>query len=131
MEHTSRALVLALALCLAVLITPGAAHDQPPRSESPPSFPIDLEKCWSSLFNVHGCVLELFQSVFSGKFGHVGTACCKAFSTIDANCWPHIERKLESFAAQNHPLEENRMHFRRPTLFLHHGSFMKVEVEYQ
>ncbi|WZZ74331.1 hypothetical protein YC2023_085701 [Brassica napus] len=113
MEHTSRALVLALALCLAVLITPGAAHDQPPRSESPPSFPIDLEKCWSSLFNVHGCVLELFQSVFSGKFGHVGTACCKAFSTIDANCWPHI------------------MHFRRPTLFLHHGSFMKVEVEYQ
>ncbi|CAN7025752.1 hypothetical protein BRARA_F03094 [Brassica rapa] len=90
MEHTSRALVLVVVLCLAVLITQGAAHDQPPRSESPPSFPIDLEKCWSSLFNVHGCVLELFQSVFSGKFGHVGTACCKAFSTIDANCWPHM-----------------------------------------
>ncbi|CAH8384352.1 unnamed protein product [Eruca vesicaria subsp. sativa] len=88
MEQTSRALVLlAAVLCVAVLITRGVAHDQP---KPLPTFPIDLEKCWSSLFNVNGCVLELFESVFSGKFGNVGIACCMAFSTIDANCWPHM-----------------------------------------
>ncbi|CAA7051862.1 unnamed protein product [Microthlaspi erraticum] len=92
MENTSRALVLVVALCVAVLITPGAANDQPPNSssKSPLTSPIDIEKCWSSLFNVEGCVLELFKSVFSGKFGNVGVACCKAYSTIDANCWPHM-----------------------------------------
>ncbi|CAA7051861.1 unnamed protein product [Microthlaspi erraticum] len=84
MENTSRALVVVVALCVAVLITPGAANDKPP------SFPVDIEKCWSSLFNVEGCVLELFKSVFSGKFGNVGVSCCKAYSTIDANCWPHM-----------------------------------------
>ncbi|EOA15049.1 hypothetical protein CARUB_v10028408mg [Capsella rubella] len=96
MESKARAIasvVLAVVLCALVLITPGAvAHDQqPPRPKSPPSYsPIDLGKCWSSLFNVHGCVLELYKSVFTGKFGNVGVACCKAYSTIDANCWPHM-----------------------------------------
>ncbi|KAJ4888172.1 hypothetical protein Rs2_27920 [Raphanus sativus] len=85
MEQTWRAIVfLTAVLCAAVLVTPGAAHDQPP------SFPMDIEKCWSSLINVNGCVLQLFESVFSGKFENVGIACCKAFSTIDANCWPHM-----------------------------------------
>ncbi|CAH8289782.1 unnamed protein product [Eruca vesicaria subsp. sativa] len=88
MEQISRALVLlATVLCVAVLVTPGVAHDQP---KPPLTFPIDLKKCWSSLFNVNGCVFQLFESVFSGKFGNVGIACCKAFSTIDANCWPHM-----------------------------------------
>ncbi|CAH8360570.1 unnamed protein product [Eruca vesicaria subsp. sativa] len=88
MEQTSRALfLLAAVLCVVVLVTPGAAHDQ---LKPLPTSPIDLEKCWSSLFNVNGCVLQLFESVFSGKFGNVGIACCKAFSTIDANCWPHM-----------------------------------------
>ncbi|XP_010436254.1 PREDICTED: egg cell-secreted protein 1.4-like [Camelina sativa] len=93
MGNNSRAifsLVLVVALCAAILITPGTAHEQPPRLQSPPDFPIDLEKCWSSLFNTQGCILEVFKSVFSGKFGNVGVACCKAFSTIDANCWPHM-----------------------------------------
>ncbi|CAN8265925.1 unnamed protein product [Cochlearia groenlandica] len=86
MENTSRALVLVVILCIAVLITQGSAHNQQP----PPPPPTDIEKCWSSLFKVNGCVLEIFESVFSGKFGDVGTECCKAFSTIDANCWPHM-----------------------------------------
>ncbi|KAG7535323.1 Prolamin-like domain [Arabidopsis thaliana x Arabidopsis arenosa] len=94
MENKARAiasLVLVVVLCATSLITPGVvAHEEPPQSKSPPSSPIDLEKCWSSLFNVHGCVLELYKSVFSGKFGNVGIACCKAYSTIDANCWPHM-----------------------------------------
>ncbi|EOA18400.1 hypothetical protein CARUB_v10006939mg [Capsella rubella] len=91
MGNNSRAilsLVLVVALCAAIIITPGIAHVQqpPPRLQ----FPIDMEKCWSSLFNTHGCVFELYKSVFSGQFGNVGVACCKAFSTIDANCWPHM-----------------------------------------
>ncbi|CAH8280676.1 unnamed protein product [Arabidopsis lyrata] len=94
MENKARAiasLVLVVVLCATGLITPGVvAHEEPLQSKSPPSSPIDLEKCWSSLFNVHGCVLELYKSVFSGKFGNVGIACCKAYSTIDANCWPHM-----------------------------------------
>ncbi|CAL9244721.1 unnamed protein product [Arabidopsis halleri] len=94
MENKARAiasLVLVVVLCATGLITPGVvAHEEPPQSKSLPSSPIDLEKCWSSLFNVHGCVLELYKSVFSGKFGNVGIACCKAYSTIDANCWPHM-----------------------------------------
>ncbi|KAG7612796.1 Prolamin-like domain [Arabidopsis suecica] len=56
----------------------------------PPGLPIDLVKCWSSLFNVEGCVLEIAKSIFSGKFENVEAACCKAFSTLDANCWPHM-----------------------------------------
>ncbi|VVB17884.1 unnamed protein product [Arabis nemorensis] len=93
MENKARAtlsIVLLVLLCVAVSFTPGVAHEQPPRSMFPPNSPIDLEKCWSSLFNVHGCVFELYKSVFTGKFGNVGVACCKAYSTIDANCWPHM-----------------------------------------
>lgn len=41
MEQTSKALVfLATVLYVAVLVTPGAAHDQPP------TFPVDINKCW-------------------------------------------------------------------------------------
>lgn len=89
MESKSRAiasLVLVVVLSVASLMTPPVvlAHEQPPQS------PINIEKCWSSIFNVNGCVLELYRSVFSGQFGNVGVACCKVFSTIDANCWPHM-----------------------------------------
>ncbi|XP_024005797.1 egg cell-secreted protein 1.4 [Eutrema salsugineum] len=93
MGNNSRAivsLVLVATLCAPVLITQGVANEQPARSQFPPDFPIDMEKCWSSLFNTRGCVFELYKSVFSGQFGNVGVACCKAFSTIDANCWPHM-----------------------------------------
>ncbi|KAL1204001.1 hypothetical protein V5N11_011844 [Cardamine amara subsp. amara] len=90
MENKARAIatLVLVVVCAAALITPGVvAHEQ---SKSSMNSPIDLEKCWSSLFNVQGCVLELYKSIFSGKFGDVGVACCKAFSTIDANCWPHM-----------------------------------------
>ncbi|CAN6842521.1 unnamed protein product [Brassica oleracea] len=52
--------------------------------------PIDLVKCWSSLFTVQGCVLAISNSFFSGKIENVEAACCKVFSTLDANCWPHM-----------------------------------------
>ncbi|XP_010442994.1 PREDICTED: uncharacterized protein LOC104725941 [Camelina sativa] len=55
-----------------------------------PGSPVDITKCWSSLSSVEGCVAEIFKSVFTGKFGSVGSTCCKAFSDVDSKCWPHI-----------------------------------------
>ncbi|CAN6850810.1 unnamed protein product, partial [Brassica oleracea] len=60
------------------------------RTFPPGLVPIDLVKCWSSLFTVQGCVLAISNSFFSGKFENVEAACCKLFSTLDANCWPHM-----------------------------------------
>ncbi|ESQ38640.1 hypothetical protein EUTSA_v10029475mg [Eutrema salsugineum] len=86
-------MILVVSLCAAIFVTQGIAQVQPsPLSPGffPPGLPIDLVKCWSSLFNVEGCVLEIFKSIFSGKFENVEAACCKAFSTLDANCWPQM-----------------------------------------
>ncbi|EOA14663.1 hypothetical protein CARUB_v10027929mg [Capsella rubella] len=55
-----------------------------------PGSPIDLTKCLSSLVNVEGCLSEIYKSVFTRKFGNVGPMCCKAFSAVDAKCWPRI-----------------------------------------
>lgn len=52
--------------------------------------PIHLRECLSSLINVEGCVTEIHKSIFTGKFGNVGPMCCKAFSAMDAKCWPHM-----------------------------------------
>ncbi|XP_056844726.1 uncharacterized protein LOC108833885 [Raphanus sativus] len=85
--------ILAIILCATIFVTQGEAqlHKQLtiPGFFSPGS-PVDLIKCWSSLFSVEGCVLEISRSIFSGKFENVEAACCKAFSTLDANCWPHM-----------------------------------------
>ncbi|CAF1898084.1 unnamed protein product [Brassica napus] len=63
---------LIISLCAAIFVTRGVAQMQNPQAFPglfPPGLvPIDLVKCWSSLFTVQGCV----------------------FSTLDANCWPHM-----------------------------------------
>ncbi|CAG7892683.1 unnamed protein product [Brassica rapa] len=85
---------LIISLCAAILVTRGVAQMQNPQAIPglfPPGLvPIDLVKCWSSLFTVQGCVLAISNSFFSGKFENVEAACCKVFSTLDANCWPHM-----------------------------------------
>ncbi|CAH8279434.1 unnamed protein product [Arabidopsis lyrata] len=84
---------LMVSLCVAIFVTQGVAHTQTPPTVPglfPPGSPIDLVKCWSSLFNVEGCVLEIAKSIFSGKFENVEAACCKAFLTLDTNCWPQM-----------------------------------------
>ncbi|VYS70271.1 unnamed protein product [Arabidopsis thaliana] len=53
-----------------------------------PSIPgslVDLTKCWSSLFNVQGCNIEILKYVLTAKFES-----CKAFTEVDANCWPKM-----------------------------------------
>ncbi|CAN6995159.1 unnamed protein product [Brassica oleracea var. botrytis] len=85
---------LIISLCAAIFVTRGVAQMQNPQAFPglfPPGLvPIDLVKCWSSLFTVQGCVLAISNSSFSGKFENVEAACCKVFSTLDANCWPHM-----------------------------------------
>ncbi|CAN7039269.1 unnamed protein product [Brassica rapa subsp. trilocularis] len=85
---------LIISLCAAIFVTRGVAQMQNPQAIPglfPPGLvPIDLVKCWSSLFTVQGCVLAISNSFFSGNFENVEAACCKVFSTLDANCWPHM-----------------------------------------
>ncbi|CAN6850814.1 unnamed protein product [Brassica oleracea] len=85
---------LIISLCATIFVTRGVAQMQNPQAIPglfPPGLvPIDLVKCWSSLFTVQGCVLAISNSFFSGKFENVEAACCKVFSTLDANCWPHM-----------------------------------------
>ncbi|KAL1203470.1 hypothetical protein V5N11_009832 [Cardamine amara subsp. amara] len=86
-------ILLMVSLCAANFFTQGVAQMQTPLTIPgifPIGLPIDLVKCWASLFNVEGCVLEISKSIFSGKFENVEAACCKAFSALDANCWPQM-----------------------------------------
>ncbi|EOA14474.1 hypothetical protein CARUB_v10027683mg [Capsella rubella] len=50
----------------------------------------DIMKCWSVMMDIPGCVTEISQSIFTGKFGNIGPACCKAFLDAEANCMPKI-----------------------------------------
>ncbi|XP_024006376.1 uncharacterized protein LOC112082910 [Eutrema salsugineum] len=50
----------------------------------------DITKCWSSVMNIPGCIAEISQSIFTGQFGHIGPACCKAVLEAEANCIPKI-----------------------------------------
>ncbi|CAA7021464.1 unnamed protein product [Microthlaspi erraticum] len=50
----------------------------------------DITKCLSTLMNVPGCLVEISQSVLTGKFGSIGRACCKAFLEAEANCTPNL-----------------------------------------
>ena len=59
---------LIISLCAAIFVTRGVAQMQNPQAIPglfPPGLvPIDLVKCWSSLFTVQGCVLAISNSFF-------------------------------------------------------------------
>ncbi|EFH42264.1 predicted protein [Arabidopsis lyrata subsp. lyrata] len=94
MEGTNQAsfsMILVVALCATTLLRPGIAEVLvTSRFPSIPGSPIDLTKCWSSIFNVQGCNIEILKSALTGKFENVGPTCCKAFTELDAKCWPKI-----------------------------------------
>ncbi|KAL0715691.1 hypothetical protein Bca4012_065013 [Brassica carinata] len=50
----------------------------------------DVAKCWSSVMNIPGCIIEISTSMLTGQFGHIGPACCKAFLEAEANCLPKV-----------------------------------------
>ncbi|XP_039066373.1 uncharacterized protein LOC120211989 [Hibiscus syriacus] len=61
-----------------------------PGQPLPPSSmvaPTDLD-CFSTLLNVPGCVINIFDAMLSGEFDRVNKNCCDAFSAVGVNCWP-------------------------------------------
>ncbi|CAF1861858.1 BnaC04g37340D [Brassica napus] len=81
-------MILIVTLCATILLQPGLAEVQvTPQSTSFHGSPIDLTKCWSSLFSVEDCVIDIYKFSVTGKFG-VNQACCKAFMDMDDKCWP-------------------------------------------
>nr|VDD21780.1 unnamed protein product [Brassica oleracea] len=85
---------LIISLCAAIFVTRGVAQMQNPQAIPglfPPGLvPIDLVKCWSSLLPSKDVSWQSPTHFFSGKIENVEAACCKVFSTLDANCWPHM-----------------------------------------
>ncbi|CAH8334008.1 unnamed protein product [Eruca vesicaria subsp. sativa] len=85
---------LIISLCAVIFVPRGVAEMQNPQGIPgifPPGLvPVDLVKCWWSLYNIQGCVLAISTSFLSGKFENIEAECCKAFSSLDANCWPHM-----------------------------------------
>ncbi|KAK4265277.1 hypothetical protein QN277_026350 [Acacia crassicarpa] len=47
----------------------------------------DLEKCWSSLRSIQGCVADIFFALFSGDFSKLEHDCCQAIESIVVDCW--------------------------------------------
>ncbi|EFH60365.1 predicted protein [Arabidopsis lyrata subsp. lyrata] len=91
--------VLSLIAVLCIIVSVNA---QLPQFPAPFSFPFpfqpisgmpglpDLTKCLSSVMDIPGCIAEISQSIFTGKFGNLGPACCKAFLDAEDNCIPKI-----------------------------------------
>ncbi|KAG2715314.1 hypothetical protein I3760_03G070600 [Carya illinoinensis] len=49
-----------------------------------------MRQCWSSLTNVPGYLLEILNSLFTGKIDAYGAACCEAITRISDNCWTQL-----------------------------------------
>ncbi|ESQ43100.1 hypothetical protein EUTSA_v10016069mg [Eutrema salsugineum] len=77
--------ILVMTLCATTFVKPGLAQ-----LPTIPGSPIDLTKCFSTLFNVEGCVMEIYKFVLTGKFENIRAMCCKAFMEVDAKCWPQM-----------------------------------------
>ncbi|XP_010533317.1 PREDICTED: uncharacterized protein LOC104809119 [Tarenaya hassleriana] len=96
MENKSRvlfAMFLVTALSISDFVKPGLAEVQQPQQFSglfPSDFPIDLSKCWSTLINIPGCLLQISTSIFSGQFGSIGIPCCKEFLAVSESCLPQM-----------------------------------------
>ncbi|AED94881.1 ECA1 gametogenesis related family protein [Arabidopsis thaliana] len=91
--------VLSLLAVLCIIVSVNA---QLPQIPGPFPFPfpfqpipgmpglLDITKCLSSVMDIPRCITEISQSIFIGKFGNLGPACCKAFLDAEANCMPKI-----------------------------------------
>ncbi|XP_024012457.1 uncharacterized protein LOC112086807 [Eutrema salsugineum] len=82
---------LIVAICIATSVNAQQPQLPFPFQPNPgmPGMP-DITKCLSTLMNIPGCFAEISQSIITGKFGNIGTACCKAFLEAEANCTPNL-----------------------------------------
>ncbi|KAM7267993.1 hypothetical protein ACFE04_010159 [Oxalis oulophora] len=51
---------------------------------------MEISRCLSSILKVEGCLVEIEESLFSGKVDIIGPACCKAALEINSKCWPKL-----------------------------------------
>ncbi|KAB1208948.1 hypothetical protein CJ030_MR6G001693 [Morella rubra] len=49
-----------------------------------------IERCWSPLTTIEGCIADIYGSLSNSNFGAISPACCKAISQVDDNCWPKM-----------------------------------------
>ncbi|KAG4133568.1 hypothetical protein ERO13_D08G101100v2 [Gossypium hirsutum] len=58
---------------------------------SPLQYGSEVDKCWSSLSNVNGCIMEIFNSLSVGQmFTIISPACCNAIMKLNDVCWPKL-----------------------------------------
>ncbi|KAL6331639.1 hypothetical protein AAG906_011579 [Vitis piasezkii] len=101
---------LVMMICIPLLVHVGQAHIgpqpgipfRPPKFPSvlphipdlpgllPPIFDKDIQKCWSSLWAVGGCVRQIQRTLAGFNLVHIAPACCEAVSAIDEHCWPKM-----------------------------------------
>ncbi|KAB2047097.1 hypothetical protein ES319_A13G022800v1 [Gossypium barbadense] len=48
----------------------------------------EVEKCWSSLSNVNGCIMEILKSLSGGTMP--SPTCCNAIIKLNDDCWPKL-----------------------------------------
>ncbi|MBA0788535.1 hypothetical protein Gotri_027112 [Gossypium trilobum] len=58
---------------------------------SPLQYGSEVDKCWSSLSNVNGCIMEIFNSLSGGQmFTIISPACCNTIMKLNDVCWPKL-----------------------------------------
>ncbi|KAL4303708.1 hypothetical protein GQ457_10G003560 [Hibiscus cannabinus] len=72
---------------MALFVVAGKAEQLLPPPGQGPFQPGEVQKCWSSLTSIQGCVSEISTSFLYGKTGVIGPACCHAITQISDNCW--------------------------------------------
>ncbi|KAK8654976.1 hypothetical protein V6N13_107569 [Hibiscus sabdariffa] len=79
--------VLIISAFMALFIAAGEAQQLLPPPGQGPFQPGEVQKCWSSLTSIQGCVSEISTPFFQGKTGGITPACCQAITKISDNCW--------------------------------------------
>ncbi|XP_047309572.1 uncharacterized protein LOC124912990 [Impatiens glandulifera] len=91
---------------LASVIVPTMPADEPSSALSPESlqqqqhtngpigffpFPgVDIAGCFSAIFKVEGCALQIVQSIFEGHLIGLSPACCDIIDDVKDNCIPKV-----------------------------------------
>ena len=50
----------------------------------------DIQQCSLVLTSVQGCLIDIINSLISGRINLFGPTCCKAINLISEHCWPKL-----------------------------------------
>ena len=73
-----------------MLVGPALSQLQPTIPGIQPGNGTAVIECWSSLMKIPGCVLQVYKSIHSLEFSHIGSGCRKAFLRLNGNCLPKM-----------------------------------------